>query len=96
MKQKACSLSWFFVLWTEKIIAFSGLVGEIIDAITEGGFQISGITYVTLDPTSAEEFLEIYRGLLPEFSGMVVQLSSGPCLALAIKGQGSQTPKEFR
>jgi nucleoside-diphosphate kinase len=39
----------------------------------------------SLDKPSAEEFLEIYRNLIPEFPEMVVEMTMGPCVALEIR-----------
>jgi len=45
----------------------SGYAGQIIDAILEEGFEISAMQMFNLDKPTAEEFLEIYRGVLPEY-----------------------------
>uniref|UniRef100_A0A4W4G7I6 Nucleoside diphosphate kinase homolog 7 n=1 Tax=Electrophorus electricus TaxID=8005 RepID=A0A4W4G7I6_ELEEL len=47
-----------------------------------------------LDQASAEEFLEIYKGVVSEYTGMVAELCSGPCMALEI--HGPDAPREFR
>lgn len=39
----------------------------------------------TLDRPTAEEFFEVYKGVLPEFTGMVEHMTSGPCIALEIR-----------
>ena len=38
-----------------------------------------------LDKANAEEFLEIYKGVVTEYSQMVTELCSGPCLAVEVK-----------
>jgi nucleoside-diphosphate kinase len=38
-----------------------------------------------LDKPCAEEFLEIYRHLIPEFSEMVTELTMGPSIAVEIR-----------
>jgi len=38
-----------------------------------------------LDRPTAEEFFDVYRGVLPEFSGMAEHLTSGPCIALEVR-----------
>lgn len=48
-------------------IIAAGQAGQIIDRILEEGFEISAMQMFNLDRPTAEEFLEIYRGVLPEF-----------------------------
>lgn len=35
-----------------------------------------------LDKSEADEFLDIYRNLMPEYNQIVNEMSSGPCIAL--------------
>ena len=37
-----------------------------------------------LDRANAEEFLEVYKGVVTEYSQMVTELCSGPCLAIEV------------
>lgn len=48
----------------------AGLAGQIIDMILSEGFEISAMQMFHLDRPSAEEFFEIYQGVLPEFPQM--------------------------
>jgi len=48
-------------------VVAAGLAGQAIDAILEEGFEISAMQMFNLDKPTAEEFFEIYRGVLPEF-----------------------------
>eukprot|EP01112_Ceratiomyxa_fruticulosa_P016071 TRINITY_DN4822_c0_g1_i1.p1 TRINITY_DN4822_c0_g1~~TRINITY_DN4822_c0_g1_i1.p1 ORF type:complete len:384 (+),score=73.44 TRINITY_DN4822_c0_g1_i1:83-1153(+) len=63
----------------------SGSLGGIIDNILEEGFEISSMAMFYLDLATAEEFLEVYKGILPDFHSLVVELSSGGCVALEIR-----------
>ena len=63
----------------------SGMEGRIIDRILEEGFEISGMNMVQLDKATAEEFFEVYKGVLPEYAPMVEHATSGPVLALEIR-----------
>lgn len=63
------------------------LVGAIIDHIISQGYEISAITIVNFDKTQAEEFLEVYKGVVPEYSDHVIQLSSGLSVALEIRAE---------
>lgn len=59
--------------------------GLIIDQILSEGFEISAMELFYLDKPSAEEFLEVYKTLIPEFPEMVAELTMGPCLALEVR-----------
>ena len=63
----------------------SGDAGKIIDIILEEGFEISAMEMFTLDKPTAEEFFEVYKGVLPEFVAMIEQMTTGPCIALEIR-----------
>lgn len=39
-----------------------------------------------LDPVTAEEYLEVYTGVVPDIAAMRAQLSVGPCLAMEFCG----------
>ena len=38
-----------------------------------------------LDKPSAEEFLEVYKTLIPEYPEMVSEMTMGPCIAIEIR-----------
>ena len=59
--------------------------GKILNQILEEGFEISAMTMANLDKPTAEEFLEVYKGVLPEFTAVVDHLTSGPCIALEVR-----------
>jgi nucleoside-diphosphate kinase len=40
---------------------------------------------VNLDKPTAEEFLDVYKGVLPEFTALVDHLTSGPCIAMEVR-----------
>ncbi|XP_071417050.1 nucleoside diphosphate kinase homolog 7 [Pithys albifrons albifrons] len=71
-----------------------GLAGKIIKAILKQGFQISALQMFNMERPNAEEFYEIYRGVVPEYLEMVSELCSGPCIAMEITP--SDPPKVFR
>eukprot|EP01137_Pigoraptor_chileana_P013060 Opistho-2@66115 len=68
----------------------SGLAGKIIGAVVSGGFEISAIELFRLETANAEEFLEIYKGVVPEYSAMVQELTCGACIALEVRLDGSR------
>lgn len=72
----------------------AGFAGQIIDAILDQGFEISAMQMFHLDRPTAEEFFEIYAGVLPEFPQMTEQMTTGPCIALEIRQENAV--KAFR
>lgn len=63
----------------------AGHAGQIIDTILAEGFEISAMQMFHLDRPTAEEFFEIYQGVLPEFPQMTEQMTTGPCIAMEIR-----------
>lgn len=71
-----------------------GLTGNILNAVLDAGFQITAIQMFYLERANAEEFFEVYKGVVPEYMSMVSEMISGPCIAIAIRAQDA--PKAFR
>lgn len=46
----------------------AGLIAPIIVDIQKAKFVISAIQQFCLDPVNAEEFLEVYKGVLPDYA----------------------------
>lgn len=59
--------------------------GAILSALLEEGFEVSALQLFHLDKQTAEDFLEVYKGVLPEYAQMVEELTSGPCLVLEVR-----------
>ena len=57
----------------------------ILDMILQEGFEISSMQMFTLDKPTAEEFFEVYMGVLPEFTSMIEQVTLGPCIVLEVR-----------
>ena len=72
----------------------AGYAGQIIDRILAEGFEISAMQMFHLDRPTAEEFFEIYQGVLPEFPQMTEQMTTGPCIAMEIRQENAV--KAFR
>ena len=47
----------------------TGQAGKIISEIKRAGFDITALQMFNLDRANAEEFLEIYKGVLQEYKG---------------------------
>ena len=58
--------------------------GSVVRALMDGGFEVSAIQMFNLDRSQAKEFHEVYEGVVRpnEFTAMVDQLCSGPCIAM--------------
>merc|ERR1711934_1090325 len=75
-------------------IVQEGRAGQVIDMILQEGFEISSMEMFTLDRPTAEEFFEVYKGVLPEFVGMVEHMTTGPCIVLEVRQENAV--KSFR
>jgi len=64
----------------------SGLTGEIFTDIA-ATFDISAARTVQLNIEQAEEFLEVYKGVLPEHHLLVHELMAGPVIALQVQSK---------
>lgn len=67
----------------------SGVAGKIISEIVASGLKIGAAKVHTLDMIEAEEFFEAYRGVLEEYTMLVEEITSGPCLAIQIIGENA-------
>jgi nucleoside diphosphate kinase len=47
---------------------YSGLLGDIVSEIQESGFQITAMQMFYMEHPDAEEFYEIYKGVVAEYS----------------------------
>ena len=65
-----------------------GLAGKIIAEITSAGLSVTALQLHHVSKANAEEFLEVYKGVVAEYTGMVEELCSGPCVAMEISAGG--------
>ncbi|CAG5101587.1 Similar to NME7: Nucleoside diphosphate kinase 7 (Bos taurus) [Cotesia congregata] len=74
------------------------LIGNIIEDIQKSGYTISALQQFNIDSIIAEEFLEVYKGVLADHGAMVAEFQSGPCVAMEIthKDPKINVPVEFR
>lgn len=68
----------------------SGMAGAVIYEIQKAGFDIGAISAVNFTKPNAEEFLEVYKGVVHEYPEMVDELTSGTCIALEVRGPDAQ------
>ena len=60
------------------------MAGDIIQSILGAGFQIAALETFFLDFGKADEFLEVYKGVIDHYGDVVKEMSSGSCIALQI------------
>lgn len=60
--------------------------GAILTAMVQGGLELRALELFSVDHAAAGEFYEVYRGVVApsEFSNMVDELTSGPCLVAEV------------
>eukprot|EP00892_Ulva_mutabilis_P003864 jgi/Ulvmu1/184/UM001_0188.1 len=67
--------------------------GAILTSMAQAGLQLRAMELFSVGHAAAGEFYEVYRGVVPpsEFSNMVDELTSGPCLVAEVSSreQGS-------
>jgi len=63
--------------------------GEIIDRILSEGFEISALEMQCLSTVAAEEFMEVYKGVLPEYHDVVTQMCAGPVIAMEVRQENA-------
>ncbi|CAB3240852.1 unnamed protein product [Arctia plantaginis] len=75
-----------------------GKLGTVFELIDEGGFEITALNMIIVENINAAEFYEVYKGIVPEYKGMVEELSSGSCVAMEIvaKDKTLNSAVEFR
>lgn len=71
----------------DKFRIFLGLVGKIISSILEVGFEILMLEMFNMEKVNAEEFYEVYKGVVQEYGLMVVELILGSCFVMEIRVQ---------
>lgn len=63
--------------------------GAIVGRILEEGFEISAMRLWHMDTVTVEEFLDVYKGVLPEYLEMCHQLVVGPALVMEIRQENA-------
>ncbi|KAJ9578797.1 hypothetical protein L9F63_005005 [Diploptera punctata] len=72
------------------------LVNILYNDDSDNGFKITAIQLFYMEHANAEEFYEVYKGVVAEYSGMVGQLISGASVAMEVTGTDPETPVNFR
>lgn len=64
-----------------------GKLGPIISYIMDSKFKITALQMIYLTSTTADEFLEVYKGVVSDFHALLMSFLDGPCVALEISGK---------
>lgn len=62
--------------------------------ILQAGFEISALEMFYLNRPQAEEFYDVYKGILPEYLPLIEHLSNGPTILLEVRQEDVVT--QFR
>ncbi|XP_060522393.1 nucleoside diphosphate kinase 7 [Cylas formicarius] len=73
-----------------------GKLGYIISAISEVRFRIAALEMFRLSAANADDFLEVYKGVVTDYHALVLSFVDGPCVALEIAGDGDDVHGDFR
>ncbi|KAL1502217.1 hypothetical protein ABEB36_007391 [Hypothenemus hampei] len=75
-----------------------GKLGPILTAINDSPYKITAVQMFYLSNANADEFLEVYKGIVSDFHALLLSFLDGPCMALEIAGKENDMDvhKEFR
>lgn len=65
-----------------------GLTGKVIDAIIQGGFDITAMKMIHMTHETAAAFYDIHHGK-PFFASLIVFMSSDKCVALVLEKENA-------
>lgn len=58
--------------------------GDILSAIADAGFNVTGLQVFILDAELAHKFFMPYKGVWPRYEDIVAHMLDGPCLAIHV------------
>lgn len=61
-----------------------GMLGRMIDQVQGSGFKVLKLKMIQLTRPNSQEFLEVYRGVVPECPEWVEELASGASVAMQL------------
>ena len=67
----------------------SGHAGTILQRLIDEGFDITALGMFLLSMADAEDFLEVYKGVVPEYRKLVDQCSSAACWAIEVRAENA-------
>jgi nucleoside-diphosphate kinase len=67
----------------------TGALGAILDGIIQQGYEVSAMDTFQFDKAQADEFLEVYKDVVPQYADHVVQLCSGLCVGMELRAENA-------
>jgi nucleoside-diphosphate kinase len=64
----------------------AGRVDDVLESLLGEGIEVAALAQVQLSSTDAQDLLSAYHGVCPEYGGWVDDVSSGPCVAIQVRG----------
>ncbi|XP_030766785.1 nucleoside diphosphate kinase 7-like isoform X2 [Sitophilus oryzae] len=64
-----------------------GKLGPVLEAIVEAKFRITALQLFYLSSAAADEFLQVYKGVVEDYHALLLSFVDGPCVALEVAGQ---------
>lgn len=64
-------------------------IGEVLDAVANCGLTVTAMQMFDIDMTASEEFLEVYKGVVPEYHADCEELASGRFLVVELCGENA-------
>jgi len=61
-----------------------GVLGQIVDQVLACGFSVGNLQMMQMTRPNAQEFLEVYKGVVPEYADWVEELTSGKCVVMQL------------
>lgn len=61
-----------------------GVLGQIVDQVLACGFTVGNLQMMQMTRPNAQEFLEVYKGVVPEYADWVEELTSGKCVVMQL------------
>jgi len=59
-------------------------LGVVVAQLLESGFEIRGMQMTQLSRPNAQEFFEVYKGVVPEYADWVDEIVAGKCVAIQV------------
>mmetsp|Transcript_12765 Transcript_12765/g.44718 ORF Transcript_12765/g.44718 Transcript_12765/m.44718 type:complete len:344 (-) Transcript_12765:148-1179(-) len=64
-------------------------LGEVLDAVQNSGLAVTAMQMFDIDMTASEEFLEVYKGVVPEYHSDCEELAGGRFLVIELSGENA-------
>ncbi|XP_019879845.1 nucleoside diphosphate kinase 7-like [Aethina tumida] len=66
-----------------------GNLGRIVASIQNSGFSITAMQLFYLNDATANEFMQVYKGVVADYNALLLSFVDGPCVALEISNKES-------